>query len=148
MDTMSATRRPRRDDRLQHRPPEWGGVHMGVTTPEHSSEKVMGMGHATTITLAPTSRRSVPAALQGELFQAAERLVVAPTGGVFEPAMDLRPGRDIEVGQVVGHLNSGSTRTPIVSRFAGQSGEALAWSGERLVSHQPVMWLSTGNGAP
>ena len=106
------------------------------------------MGHATTVTLSPANRRLVPAALQGELFHAAERLVVAPTGGVFEPAMDLGRGRRIEVGQVVGHLRSGSTRTPIVSPFAGQSGEALAWSGERLVSHQPVMWLSTGIGAP
>jgi hypothetical protein len=62
--------------------------------------------------------------------------------------MDLRPGRRIQIGQVVGHLSSGATRTPIVSPFAGESGEALAWSGERLVSHQPVMWLSTGLGAP
>jgi len=109
---------------------------------------VHGMGHITTSTRTSSNRRSVPTALQGELFHASERLVVAPTGGIFEPAMDLRPGRRIQIGQVVGHLSSGATRTPIVSPFAGESGEALAWSGERLVSHQPVMWLSTGLGAP
>ena len=106
------------------------------------------MGHATTATLTSTTPALGRADVQGERFQSAARLVVAPTGGVFEPAGDLRPGRQIQVGQVVGHLNSGQNRTPIVSPFAGQSGEALAWSGERLVSYQPVMWLSTAAGTP
>ena len=105
------------------------------------------MGHATTATLTTTT--ALPRAdVQGERFQSAARLVVAPAGGIFEPVGDLAPGRHIHVGQVVGHLNSGQSRTPIVSPFAGQSGEALAWSGERLVSYQPVMWLSTEDGTP
>lgn len=126
-----------------------GAVHIGVTNAEHWSERVISMGHAPTATLTSTSSRSLGRAdVQGEQFQSPARLVVAPSAGVFEPAGDLRPGREIQVGQVVGHLNSGQNRTPIVSPFAGHSGEALAWSGERLVSHQPVMWLSTSAGTP
>ena len=135
-----------------------GCVHTGVTHLEHSSEKVISMGHATTATLTATAAKLGALGLttgglgradvQGERFQSAARLVVAPAAVVFEPVGDLRPGREIQVGQVVGHLNSGQSRTPIVSPFAGQSGEALAWSGERLVSHQPVMWLSTEAGTP
>ncbi len=106
------------------------------------------MGYATTATL--TSYTSAPGRVdvQGEQFQSVARLVVAPTAGVFEPVGDLRPGRDIRAGQVIGHLQSGQQRTAVLSPFAGQSGEALAWSGERVVSYQPVMWLSTDAGAP
>ena len=88
-----------------------------------------GMGHVTTSTRTSSNRRSVPTALQGELFHASERLVVAPTGGIFEPAMDLRPGRRIQIGQVVGHLSSGATRTPIVSPFAGRVGRSVGLVG-------------------
>ena len=106
------------------------------------------MGQARTATISTSTPRLRRADVQGERFNAPARLVVAPTGGVFEPAADLRPGRQIQAGQVVGHLSTGTDRTPIVSPFAGRSGEALAWSGERLVSYQPVMWLSTTAGAP
>lgn len=125
-----------------------GCVHTRVTDLEHRPEKVISMGQTSSATLTTTTTGLGRADVQGERFQSAARLVVAPTGGVFEPSGDLRPGRQIQVGQVVGHLHSGQNRTPIVSPFAGQSGEALAWSGERLVSYQPVMWLSTEAGTP
>ena len=101
-----------------------------------------------TLTTRPVTTPTRRADVQGERFMAAERLVVAPSGGVFEPAADLRAGRFIEAGQVVGHLNSSGQRTPVVSPFAGRSGEALAWSGERVTTHQPVLWLSTNASAP
>ena len=81
--------------------------------------------------------------MQGEQFEAVERLVVAPSAGVFEPAPISSCG-SIEAGQIVGHLMSGSERTPVVSPFAGRRGATLAWNGERMVSRQPVMWLSVG----
>jgi len=80
--------------------------------------------------------------IQGERFHAVERLVVAPSAGIFEPAADVRAGSAIAAGQVVGHLTSGVDRAPIVSQFDGHTGAALAWSGERVVGHQPVLWLS------
>ena len=86
--------------------------------------------------------------IQGERFEAIERLVVAPAAGVFEPVAALAPGSHVSQGQVVGHLASGTERTPVVSPFAGRTGEHLAWAGERLVSHQPVMWLRAGTPGP
>jgi len=100
---------------------------------------------ATSTSQLPTSTR--PTALgtdvEGERFEAAARLVLAPRAGVFEP-VKLPASGLISAGQVVGHLGSGADRTPVVSPFAGRTGDALAWSGERLTSHQPVMWLSVG----
>lgn len=87
-------------------------------------------------------------AVQGEQCEAPARLVIAPGAGIFEPTVGLATGSPIAKGQVVGHLTSGATRTPVVSPFAGQTGAALAWAGERLSAHQPVMWLSLGSDAP
>jgi predicted deacylase len=93
----------------------------------------------------PTSFAGKP---QGERLEADTRLVVAPDAGVFEPALDLTSGRQIQAGQVIGHLHSGSQSVPVVSPFSGRSGDALAWQGERLTAHQPVMWLSLDAGRP
>lgn len=86
--------------------------------------------------------------VQGEQCEAPARLVIAPGAGVFEPSVGLASGTAITKGQIVGHLMSGATRTPVVSPFAGQTGAALAWAGERLSAHQPVMWLSLDSDAP
>ncbi|MEM7095804.1 MAG: hypothetical protein AAF567_22570 [Actinomycetota bacterium] len=85
---------------------------------------------------------------EGERLEADTRLIIAPDGGVFEPAGDVSIGSPIKVGQVVGHLHSGNQSVPVVSPFAGRSGDALAWSGERLTAHQPVLWLSLDAGRP
>jgi len=110
--------------------------HLVETHSPHSLEMVIGMGHTTTTE--PTTAR-VADALS---FQTPTRLVVAPHGGVFEPASNIGHGTKIAAGQVVGYLTTGANRTPVTSPFAGRSGEPLAWAGERLVPHQPVMWLS------
>lgn len=85
---------------------------------------------------------------EGERFEAVERLVIAPVAGIFEPAGSFAPGSHIRQGQIVGHLASGSDLTPVVSPFAGRTGAPLAWAGERVMSHQPVMWLSAGTPSP
>lgn len=79
---------------------------------------------------------------QGELLEADARLVVAPGTGVFQPASALAAGEPVRAGQVIGHVHSGVQSTPVVSPFSGQAGATLAWPGERLTTHQPVMWLS------
>jgi len=101
------------------------------------------MKHATASRSNTAVITSVAADVEGERFAAVERLVVAPRGGVFQPAALSNPD-SIFAGQVIGHLTSGAERTPVVSPFAGRRGATLAWTGERLVTHQPVMWLSVG----
>lgn len=85
---------------------------------------------------------------EGERLEADTRLVIAPNAGVFEPAADMTAGRQIQAGQVIGHLRTGNQSVPVVSPFSGRSGDALAWRGERLTAHQPVMWLSLEAGRP
>lgn len=85
---------------------------------------------------------------EGERLEADTRLIVAPGSGVFEPATDLHLGKQIRAGQVIGHLMTGSQSVPVVSPFTGQTGDALAWRGERLAAYQPVMWLSIDAGTP
>lgn len=94
-----------------------------------------------------TLRPTFPDTL-GERLEADARLIVAPGSGVFEPARDFRSGNQINAGQVIGHLTTGSQSVPVVSPFSGQTGDALAWSGERLSAYQPVMWLSVDAGTP
>lgn len=109
--------------------PKIGGVHGAVTQ--------------RTLSLATVSAMKTTD-VQGERFEAVERLVVAPVAGVFEPAAAFAPGSHVRQGQIVGHLGSGNDRTPVVSPFAGSTGAALAWAGERVMPHQPLMWLSAG----
>ena len=96
----------------------------------------------------PVTTSASPSHAEGERLEADTRLVIAPDAGVFEPAADLATGRRIEAGQVIGHLRSGNQSVPVVSPFTGRSGDALAWKGERLTAHQPVMWLSLEAGRP
>ena len=87
-------------------------------------------------------------AIDGERLEADTRLVIAPDAGVFVPALEIEAGRRIAAGEVIGHVLSGSQSTPVVSPFTGATGAVLAWSGERLSAHQPVMWLSVDDGRP
>lgn len=118
------------------------GVHAPVTQPIRSREILFDMGQSTAILPSSSSE------IQGEHFAARERLVIAPQSGIFEPAGAIRTGAPVSAGQVVGHLTNGRERTPVVSPFAGTTGASLALAGERLISHQPVMWLSLGSDAP
>ncbi len=75
----------------------------------------------------------------GEHLFAADRLVVSPVAGVFEPASDLAEGHRIERGRVVGHVAGHEIRSP----FHGIVKGLLAVAGERLTRSQPVAWLHT-----
>lgn len=74
----------------------------------------------------------------GEHLFAAERLVVSPAAGVFEPH-DVQEGELVERGRVVGHVAGQAIRSP----FRGVVMGLLALSGERLTRSQPVAWLRT-----
>jgi [acyl-carrier-protein] S-malonyltransferase len=74
----------------------------------------------------------------GEHLFAAERLVVSPAAGVFEPS-DVEEGELVERGRVVGHVAGQAIRSP----FRGVVMGLLALTGERLTRSQPVAWLRT-----
>jgi [acyl-carrier-protein] S-malonyltransferase len=75
----------------------------------------------------------------GEHLFAAERLVVSPAAGVFEPAEGVVEGQHIERGRVVGHVAGHPVRSP----FRGVIMGLRAVAGERLTRSQPVAWLRT-----
>jgi [acyl-carrier-protein] S-malonyltransferase len=79
------------------------------------------------------------AQFEGEHLFAAERLVVSPAAGVFEPSGDLADGASIAVGSVLGHIGETEVRSP----FAGVLQSYIAVAGERVTLRQPVAWLRT-----
>ncbi len=76
---------------------------------------------------------------EGEHLFAAERLVVSPAAGVFEPTGDIADGSQIVVGSVLGHIGD----TEVRSAFAGVLQCYIALSGERVTLRQPIAWLRT-----
>lgn len=79
----------------------------------------------------------------------AERMIVSPATGVFEPNSTIAhvhpgPGTPcrivtVEVGSVLGHIAGREVRSP----FAGQLMGMLALAGERVTETQPIAWLRT-----
>jgi [acyl-carrier-protein] S-malonyltransferase len=86
----------------------------------------------------PEAEPTPEPATDGEHLFAAERLVVSPAAGLFEPA-GLAPGALIERGHVVGRVAGQEIRSP----FHGAVMGLLAVAGERLTRSQPVAWLRT-----
>ena len=80
----------------------------------------------------------------GEDLMVLERVIVAPTVGVFVPAggetIDLE-GEVVAVGQVVGTVETSGTATEVRSAFAGRVMGMMARPGERVREGQPVAWL-------
>ncbi|MEN9506338.1 MAG: malonyl CoA-acyl carrier protein transacylase [Actinomycetota bacterium] len=76
---------------------------------------------------------------EGEHLFAAERLVVSPAAGMFEPVGGLADGSRIDVGTVIGHIGD----TEVRSAFAGELQSFIAVSGERVTLRQPIAWLRT-----
>jgi [acyl-carrier-protein] S-malonyltransferase len=76
---------------------------------------------------------------QGEHLYVSERVVISPGPGIFEPPpnLDLLAGTPIEVGMLLGTVG----RTEVRSPFAGRLEGALAHSGERVQTGQPILWL-------
>jgi hypothetical protein len=75
----------------------------------------------------------------GEGLLVPERMIVAPTVGVFR-SVDLGEGQLTE-GQTVGMVDGPGTSTPVASPFTGHLVGMLAHEGERLREGQPVAWL-------
>jgi biotin carboxyl carrier protein len=83
-------------------------------------------------------------ALSGERLHVPERMIVAPTVGVFRtlpPETVTAEGELVEEGQTIGMLDGPRTRTPVLSPFRGFLMGMLASEGERLRPGQPVAWL-------
>ena len=77
----------------------------------------------------------------GEGLGVPERMIIAPSVGVFRPVADVDAGALVRAGQPVGHLEGPGTSTPVCSPFGGQLVGLLAHPGERLRAGQPVAWL-------
>ena len=76
----------------------------------------------------------------GEQLTVPERMIVAPSVGVFR-SVELDEGSTIEAGDVVGMLDGPGTSAPVRSPFGGTLMGMLAHPGERLREGQPVAWL-------
>jgi [acyl-carrier-protein] S-malonyltransferase len=68
-----------------------------------------------------------------------ERIVIAPTAGIFVPDGGHTEGSAVEVGDVLGHIGEEEVR----SAFAGTVGGFVALDGERVTASQPIVWLRT-----
>lgn len=80
----------------------------------------------------------------GEFLRVPERLVVAPTVGVFRPLPPetcTAEGEIIAEGQAVGIIECPGSRVPVLSSFRGFFMGMLAAEGERVRAGQPVAWL-------
>jgi biotin carboxyl carrier protein len=76
----------------------------------------------------------------GEHTAVPERMIVAPSVGVFRPYA-VEAGATIEEGDVVGVVEGPGTEEPVRSPFTGTVMGLLAHPGERLRIGQPVAWL-------
>ncbi len=83
-----------------------------------------------------------PMQATGEALTVSERMIVAPTVGVFRPLSVLAAeGDDLTEGQAIGVLEGPGTATPVRSPFAGRLAGMIAQPGQRLREGQPVAWL-------
>ena len=76
----------------------------------------------------------------GEGLLVPERMIVAPTVGVFRP-VDLPADALVEPGHTIGIVDGPGTSTEIASPFGGRLVGVLVRPGERLREGQPVAWL-------
>jgi biotin carboxyl carrier protein len=82
--------------------------------------------------------------MQGEQMHVPERLVVAPSAGVFlrlPPDTISTEGDLVAPGQSIGVIEGPGTSTPVRSPFEGFLMGMLAEPGQRLRAGEPVAWL-------
>jgi [acyl-carrier-protein] S-malonyltransferase len=79
----------------------------------------------------------------GETLSFPERLIVAPSTGVFRPLAGpgRKPGTPIDRGDIIGEVRSLGVSTAVRSPFAGVLVGLLAVDGQRLRPGQPVAWI-------
>jgi biotin carboxyl carrier protein len=78
--------------------------------------------------------------LEGERVAMIERMIVAPSVGVFRP-LGVETGTTVTIGEIVGVVEGPGTREPVRSAFDGVVMGVLAHSGERMRVGQPVAWM-------
>jgi predicted deacylase len=77
---------------------------------------------------------------RGEVIEVAERVIVSPAPGVYEPAAV--GARQVEAGEIIGHVAvPGAGSVPVRSPFGGRLVEEVAWRGERVLHRQRIAWL-------
>ena len=81
--------------------------------------------------------------VHGEGLMVPERVIVAPSVGVFRPLFghDVVCGQNVDAGQAVGVIEGPGVTTPVRSPFRGVLVGLLAHDGERLREGEPVAWL-------
>jgi biotin carboxyl carrier protein len=87
--------------------------------------------------------------VHGEVLAVPERVIVAPTVGVFRPLgeihevdlTELADGTVVAAGQAIGVIEGPGSSTPVRSPFGGFLIGMLARAGERVREGQPVAWL-------
>ncbi|MEA3075984.1 MAG: hypothetical protein QOF60_892 [Actinomycetota bacterium] len=80
----------------------------------------------------------------GEDLAVLERVVVAPSRGVFSPLAPetvTAEGELVEAGQAIGRIESSGAVVEVLSPFTGFLMGMLAHEGERLREGEPVAWL-------
>ena len=77
----------------------------------------------------------------GEVLGVLERVVVAPSRGVFTPLEANTEGDLVEAGQTIGTIESSGTAVEVRSPFTGYLMGMIASAGERLREGEPVAWL-------
>ena len=85
----------------------------------------------------------------GEVLAVPERVIVAPTVGVFRPLGEIQEvnltemgdGTVVAAGQAIGVIEGPGSSTPVRSPFGGFLIGMLARAGERVREGQPVAWL-------
>lgn len=73
----------------------------------------------------------------------AERVIVAPTSGTFEPLEVLDGSRPVAKGDLIGVVRGPGTSVPVTSPFNGLLMDVFAESGQRLREGERVAWLRT-----
>jgi biotin carboxyl carrier protein len=83
------------------------------------------------------------ALVQGEGLMVPERVIVAPSVGVFRPVFghEVACGQSVDAGQAIGVIEGPGVTTPVRSPFCGVLAGLLAHDGERLREGEPVAWL-------
>ena len=76
----------------------------------------------------------------GELLDVPERMIVAPSVGIFRPNV-VTDGDVVDAGEEIGVVEGPGSSTPVCSPFRGLLIGMLAHPGERLREGQPVAWL-------
>jgi biotin carboxyl carrier protein len=79
--------------------------------------------------------------LDGERLAVPERMIVAPTVGVFRPRPNAADGCRVDRGETIGCIEGPGTSVEVRSPFDGDLVGVLARPGERLREGQPIAWL-------